>query len=53
MSIAQVAGAITPQIVLAVVVSVAMIWVFWIGARSSSKNPPIDRTPPGGNATDG
>jgi hypothetical protein len=44
-------GADTTQIVLAVVVTLAMVWVLWIGARSN-RDTPNDPTPPGGPATD-
>ncbi len=44
------AGADALQIVLTVVVTLAMVWVLWIGARSG-RNTPNDPTPPGGGAT--
>ena len=45
------AGADALQIVLAVVVTLAMVWVLWIGARSG-RDTPNDPMPPGGGATE-
>lgn len=46
------AGADATQIVLAVVVTLAMAWVLWVGARSG-RDTPNGPTPPGGSATEG
>lgn len=45
------AGADATQVILAVVVTLAMVWVLWVGARSN-RDTPNDPTPPGGGATE-
>ena len=45
------AGADATQIVLAVVVTLAMVWVLWVGARSS-RDTPNDPTPPSGGGAE-